>query len=107
MMDDTVNLTEWVQKKDNKYVSKTLKYILLVFAFIFWCVGALFAAIGGWTISQKANYKELSYFAIVPGSILAAVGCFIFVISSFGILGVYRENLCYLRLYKLSLLLVL
>ena len=35
------------------------------------------------------------------------LGCFIFIVSSFGVLGAHRENLCYLRTYKYFLIVIL
>lgn len=97
-MDD---LIPEVQQK--YFISRALKYCLLGFSLFFWIVGALFAAIGGWTISQKTGYEELSDFATDPGAILASLGCLIFIVSSFGVLGALRENICFLRLYKVFL----
>ena len=39
------------------------------------------AAIGGYVVSQKTGFEELSDFATDPGIILAALGCFVFFIS--------------------------
>ena len=85
-------------------VSLKLKYALLVFAMFFWLVGGLFAAIGGYSISQKTGYEELSDFATDPGIIFALLGCFIFFISTFGVLGSLRENTCLLKTYKILLI---
>ena len=35
---------------------------------------------------------------------MAALGCLIFIVSSFGVLGALRENICFLRAYKMFLL---
>jgi len=81
-------------------VSMKLKYALLVFTMLFWLIGAIFCGVGGWTISQKTGYEELSDFATDPGIVLAMLGCIIFIISSFGVLGALRENICLLNTYK-------
>lgn len=88
-------------------VSNKLKYALLIFAMFFWLLGALFVAIGGYVISQKTGYEELSDFATDPGIVLAALGCFIFVVSTFGVLGSLRENICLLKSYWIFLVVVL
>lgn len=85
-------------------VSLKMKYFLLGFSMFFWLIGALFAAVGGYVVSQKTGFEELSDFATDPGIILAALGCFIFFISSFGVLGSLRENVCLLNSYKYLLL---
>ncbi|XP_057314291.1 tetraspanin-33-like [Hydractinia symbiolongicarpus] len=93
-------------KGENK-VSRVLKYCLLCFAMFFWIIGALFIAIGGYTTSQKTGYEELADLASDPGIILAALGVLIFIVSSFGVLGALRENICLLNYYKLLLMLTL
>lgn len=103
MEKDTDNL---VQEPETE-VSLRLKYFLLAFSMFFWLIGALFAAVGGYVTSQKTGFDELSDFATDPGIILAALGCLIFVISSFGVLGSLRENICLLKTYKYLLLLTL
>ncbi|XP_047126031.1 tetraspanin-33 [Hydra vulgaris] len=87
-------------------VSKKIKYTLLVFSMFFWLVGGLFMAVGGYSISQKQGYEELSDFATDPGVILAVLGCFIFFVSTFGVLGSLRENLCLLKTYKIFLMVI-
>ena len=55
MMEKTAdhrNLHQWTKDPKNQLVSKRLKFSLLIFAFVFWVLGGLFAAIGGWQISQ-------------------------------------------------------
>ena len=94
------------QQQYNK-ISHKLKYILLAFAMFFWLIGALFVAVGGYVISQKTGYEELSDFATDPGIILATLGVLIFFISSFGVLGSLRENICLLRTYKILLVVTL
>ena len=59
---------ELVPDVEQKYfISRALKFSLLGFSLFFWIVGSVFAAIGGWTISQKTGYEELSDFATDPG----------------------------------------
>ena len=103
-MDDQQRLTE--DQVVNK-VSKGLKYGLLAFAMFFWLIGALFVGIGGYVVSQKTGYEELSDFATDPGIILCCLGVLIFTISSFGVLGSLRENICLLNTYKYLLALTL
>lgn len=106
MNNDREGLVPGQQRVEN-HVNLKLKYALLCFAMFFWIVGALFVAIGGYVVSQKTGYEELSDFATDPGIILASLGVFIFFVSSFGVLGSLRENICLLKTYKLLLMAVL
>jgi len=99
--------TDQLMEEPETKVSSRLKYFLVAFSMFFWLLGALFAAIGGYVVSQKTGYEELSDFATDPGIILATLGCFIFVVSSFGVLGSLRENVCLLNTYKYFLLVTL
>ena len=99
--------TDQLMEEPETKVSLRLKYFLLAFSMFFWLMGALFAAVGGYVVSQKTGYEELSDFATDPGIILATLGCFIFFVSSFGVLGSLRENVCLLKTYKYFLLVTL
>ena len=92
------------KQKGENTISLKLKYALLVFAMFFWLLGAFFVAVGGYVVSQKTGYEELSDFATDPGIILAALGCLIFFVSTFGVLGSLRENVCLLMSYKYLLM---
>jgi len=106
-MSDHKNLLEWSQQPRNQIVSQTLKRVLLAFSLIFWILGALFAAIGGWHLSQTRGYKDITDLATDVYAMFAALGCLVLVVSSFGVLGTLRENICLLRMYKISLCTVL
>lgn len=95
------------KKRGENIISLKLKYALLVFAMFFWLLGAFFVAVGGYVVSQKTGYEELSDFATDPGIILAALGCLVFFVSTFGVLGSLRENVCLLRSYKYLLMMTL
>lgn len=92
------------KQRGENIISLKLKYALLVFAMFFWLLGAFFVAVGGYVVSQKTGYEELSDFATDPGIILAALGCLVFFVSTFGVLGSLRENVCLLRSYKYLLM---
>merc|ERR1712159_859049 len=92
---------------ETSFVSRPLKYCLLAFSFFFWIIGSAFAAVGGWHILQKVGISTVTDFATDPPAILAALGCLIFIVSSFGLLGSLRENICFLRVYKMFLIIVL
>lgn len=85
-------------------VSRRIKFILLASSMFFWLLGALFCAIGGYVISQSIGYQELSDFAMDPGIIVLLLGLIIFTVSTFGVLGSLRENICLLNMYKYMLL---
>ena len=95
------------KQRGENIISLKLKYALLVFAMFFWLLGAFFVAVGGYVVSQKTGYEELSDFATDPGIILAALGCLIFFVSTFGVLGSLRENICLLKSYKYLLMMTL
>ena len=79
----------------------------MIFCMFFWFVGGLFASIGGWQVSQTSDYQELSNFATDPPLMFATLGCLVFVVSSFGVMGAYRENICCLRVYKIFLIIII
>lgn len=85
-------------------VSRKLKLFLLTFSLFFWICGALFCAIGAYVISQSRGYHALTDFAMTPGIIITLLGLLIFTVSTFGVLGSLRENLCLLKMYKYLLL---
>lgn len=87
-----------------RVVSNKIKYFLLAFSTFFWILGGLFCAIGAYVVSQSLGYSELSDFAMDPGIIVLLLGLFIFTISTFGVLGSLRENICLLKWYKYLLL---
>ena len=98
--------------KQDKYevrhkVNKKLKYGLLAFTLFFWLLGVIFCGFGGFIVSQKTGYEQLSDFATDPGIILICLGVAIFIVSSFGVLGSLRENICLLNGYKYLLGVVL
>jgi Tetraspanin family. len=95
------------RREQESPVSLKLKYFLLAFSMFFWLIGGIFAAVGGYVVSQKTGFEDLSDFSTDPGIILAALGCIIFVISSFGVLGSLRENICLLKTYKYLLVFTL
>jgi len=85
-------------------VSTKLKFLLLAFSLFFWFCGALFCAIGAYVVSQSIGYQELSDFAMDPGIIIILLGLLVFTVSTFGVLGSLRENLCLLKAYKYLLI---
>lgn len=93
--------------KENRRVKKPVKYIAFGFAIIYWILGAVFCAVGGYIVSQSIDYEDLSEFAMVPGMIAIILGFVIFIFSTFGILGIIRENLCLLKVYRIFVLCVL
>ena len=58
-------------------------------------------------VSQLKDYGSLSEFATDPSMMFTALGCLIFIVSSFGVLGSLRENICLLRIYKIFLLVII
>lgn len=106
MKNDDQNLLSQGDMPESE-VSLRLKYFLLGFSMFFWLIGGLFCAIGGYVTSQKMGFEEIADFASDPGIILTALGCLIFIISSFGVLGSLRENICLLKTYKYLLLITL
>jgi len=106
-MDDKKTLIAWKKEKGNEVVSKTVKLFLLFFCFFLWILAALFASLAAWMLGQDYEYEIFSGFAITPAAFIGSIGVFLFIISSFGILGIYRENICFLRFYQLSLITIL
>lgn len=104
-MDDSSKFFGWAE--ENTLVNKRLKHGIIFLSFAFWVAGGVFVALGGWIISQKFGFYNISNQAYVPGALFAALGCLVFVISMCGVLGALRENVCLLRTYKLFLISVL
>lgn len=100
IMPDTQNLP----LKETNHVSRTLKLILLGFSLVFWAIGGLFCAIGGYVTSQTIGYEDVTKLALVPGAIISIVGIIIFIMSTFGVLGSLRENIRFLNTYKIFLI---
>lgn len=94
------------RRSDGRIISQKVKKTLTVTCFLLWIIGGLFAAVGGWGISQVARHVLLT-FATVPGSVFATSGCIIFIASSLGVLGTKRENVTHLKIYRNLLIFVL
>ncbi|XP_042897101.1 tetraspanin-14 isoform X2 [Parasteatoda tepidariorum] len=94
------------------YISSYTKYSLFFFNLIFWFVGGAVVAIGGWSFLEEYNFKGLpqvnsAFELFVHVSIVIMVfGGIVFIISFGGCLGALRENLCLLKCYSFTLLLL-
>lgn len=86
-------------------VSRLLKYFLLGFAIFFWIVGGMFLFCGYYVNKLASGY--LPNVAIEPGTILSLLGVLVFAMSTSGVLGTLRENLCLLKTYRIFLLITL
>jgi len=104
---DTKRLIDWKEEKGNKVVSRALKNLILVSAFLLWILSGLFAAVAGLMIARDYEFEVISGFMVTPPAFFAAISCYIFVVSSFGVMGALRENICCLRVYQYSIVLTL
>ncbi|XP_052772415.1 tetraspanin-33-like [Mya arenaria] len=97
--------------KGDTFVSPCLKYAIFFFNFVLWLCGVLMIAIGVWAFIEKNKYYyqqiETIYDIFLDLSILLIiVGGFIFIVSFAGCVGALRENLCFLRVFYGSIILV-
>ncbi|XP_015791256.1 tetraspanin-33 [Tetranychus urticae] len=94
------------------YISPCVKYFLFFFNLIFWLIGGTFMALGAWSFLEEYPETDLAKFESVldifihVSLALVILGMIIFWMSLAGCLGALRENLCFLKLYSLMLLLL-
>ncbi|KAA0717901.1 Tetraspanin-15 [Triplophysa tibetana] len=86
-----------------------LKFFLVVYATLFWLIGAFVLAIGIYAEVERQRYKTLEGAFLAPAIILIVLGVIMFIVSFIGILASLRDNLSLLKvfLYTLGICLIL
>ncbi|XP_072534493.1 tetraspanin-15 [Salminus brasiliensis] len=86
-----------------------LKFILVVYATVFWLVGGFILAIGIYAEVERQRYKSLDSVFLAPAIILIILGLVMFIVSFIGVLASLRDNLTLLKvfLYTLAICLIL
>ncbi|XP_060782300.1 tetraspanin-15 isoform X1 [Neoarius graeffei] len=86
-----------------------LKFILVIYATIFWLIGGFILAIGIYAEVERQRYKTLEGIFLAPAIILIVLGIVMFIVSFIGVLASLRDNLTLLKvfLYMLAVCLIL
>ncbi|KAI7805306.1 tetraspanin-15 [Triplophysa rosa] len=80
-----------------------LKFFLVVYATLFWLIGAFVLAIGIYAEVERQRYKTLEGAFLAPAIILIVLGVIMFIVSFIGILASLRDNLCLLKVFLFTL----
>ncbi|XP_071113401.1 tetraspanin-33-like isoform X2 [Haliotis cracherodii] len=83
-----------------------IKYSLFVINFLVWTAGCVMLGIGIWARLQKKGLTFFDHVITDPAYMLIVVGSVMFFISIFGCIGALRENICLLRTYILTIVVV-
>ncbi|XP_048746343.2 tetraspanin-33-like isoform X2 [Ostrea edulis] len=92
-------------------VSPCVKYTLFFFNFACWLIGGVVIGIGVWAFIEKNRYyqKDIStvYDVIFDLSIIFfIIGTIIFILGYAGCIGALRENVCLLKIYYYSMIII-
>lgn len=92
-------------------VSPCVKYTLFFFNFACWLFGGVIIGIGVWAFVEKNRYyqKDIStvYDVVFDLSIIfLIIGSIIFILGYAGCIGALRENVCLLKIYYYSMILI-
>ncbi|ELU05262.1 hypothetical protein CAPTEDRAFT_159744 [Capitella teleta] len=93
--------TTWKQRCGQ--CSFWIKYIIFVINFFVWVCGVSLVIIGAWARLQKAEFGSIDNLSTDPAFFLLLLGFLTIVISSFGCFGALRENICLLKTFSLSI----
>lgn len=93
-------------------VNPVIKYILLVGTFLYWACGAAMVGVGVWAFVEKNKFfyqpiEDVYDIVFDLSIILMVAGGIMFIITMCGFVGALRENTCLLKIFYISLLLIL
>uniref|UniRef100_A0A3B5AQG5 Tetraspanin n=1 Tax=Stegastes partitus TaxID=144197 RepID=A0A3B5AQG5_9TELE len=93
----------------HKFSYVFLKYLLLLYAIVFWLIGGFILAIGIYAEVERQRFKTLEGVFLAPAIILIVLGIVMFVVSFVGVLASLRDNLTLLKvfMYTLTICLIL
>ncbi|KAK6169415.1 hypothetical protein SNE40_020477 [Patella caerulea] len=75
------------------------KYFLFGFNFLVWVAGCVLMGVGIWARLQKQGLDPLDHLVTDPAYIMIGVGAAMFIVSFFGCIGALRENLTFLKIF--------
>ncbi|KAK2157109.1 hypothetical protein LSH36_198g02000 [Paralvinella palmiformis] len=93
-------------------VNQLLKYLLFFFNFIFWLIGCILIAVGGWGFIEKNRFAfsgpekhDFTIYDIIFDLtiIMIVVGGVVFTLAFAGCVGALRENICLLKFFSYAL----
>jgi len=85
-----------------------MKIILIIYNLIFWLIGLLIIIAGSVLYVEAKNLGSNMGSQISIGLIvIICVGVFIFIVSTFGLFGSCKENVCMIRTYAVLVIIVL
>ncbi|XP_074600323.1 tetraspanin-33-like [Brevipalpus obovatus] len=98
--------------EDYTFISPCVKYSLFFFNLVFWLIGGCLMGLGAWSFLEEypetdlKKFQNIADFFVHISLALIILGMIVFWMSFAGCLGALRENLCFLKLYSLMLLLL-
>lgn len=90
-----------------KFSYLLLKIILIIYATIWWLIGAFILAIGIYAEVERQRYKTLQGVFLAPAILLIVLGLIMFIVSFLGVLASMRDNLTLLKVFMYTLTLCL
>ncbi|XP_041369161.1 tetraspanin-5-like isoform X2 [Gigantopelta aegis] len=95
-------------KRRAAFIDFLIKYSLFVSNFLFWFAGVAAVGFGYWLLSEKGRIvTDGMYFFFDPAVMSMVNGCVVFTVAFFGCLGALRENILLLKIFQVSLYVVL
>eukprot|EP00116_Pleurobrachia_bachei_P002367 sb/3462629/ len=83
-----------------------VKYSLFAFNILFWLCGTFLLVVGLWSKTEKGNLMDFNSMAVDPATVLLVVGALMFWIGFFGWVGALRENVKFLMVFGVSLVIL-
>lgn len=96
---------------DDTFISPVVKYILFFFNFICWMCGGVLIGVGIWAMVERSKYYQTEILTIYDvftdvSIVLIVFGIIIFLIACAGCIGALRENVCLLKVYYYSMVVI-
>lgn len=92
-------------KTEESEVSLWVKYTIFFFNLVFWLVGGALLGIGLWARFDK-GWESVESLSTDPAIVLIVIGCVTFLVGFCGCLGALRENICLLKIFLWSLVII-
>ncbi|PVD29774.1 hypothetical protein C0Q70_09031 [Pomacea canaliculata] len=91
-----------------RLMSFIFKYCLFVINFFFWVTSVVAIVIGAWVLKERGQLvRDSASFYLDPSAMLCSVGAVAFLVAFVGCLGALRENICLLKTFQVSMIVVL
>uniref|UniRef100_A0A2C9KNU7 Tetraspanin n=1 Tax=Biomphalaria glabrata TaxID=6526 RepID=A0A2C9KNU7_BIOGL len=99
---------QYIRLHRSTFFRFVLKYSIFFLTFIFWVASVTGIAFGTWMLmSNKVFIDDITDIFLDPYVLLSVVGGIIFLISFFGCVGALRENILLLKMFYVTLTIVL